>query len=232
MSISEFESVGEKMTKPDLKRQYQISHPWIKFVFDANDLDYHTWMLLGEAKSKCTHIAGAPLLPEVHKNLMNVYLVKGASATTAIEGNTLTEDEVNRRIKGELDLPPSKEYLGKEIDNIVDAINEIGLSILTGKSIEISIDDIKKYNSMVLDGLPLKEDVVPGKIRRHSVGVAGYRGAPAEDCEFLLDKYVHWLNAEFIPPGNQEMIFGKRYLHIYILFGYTPLVMGMEERPD
>lgn len=54
------------------------------------------------------------------------------------------------------------------------------------------------FNAKVLEGLQLDEDVVPGKTRQYSVGVEGanYRGAPAEDCSFLLDRLCEWLNDE------------------------------------
>lgn len=53
--------------------------------------------MLGEAASKCEHIAGVPLRPSVAQELHRLYLAKGALATTAIEGNTLTENEVLQR---------------------------------------------------------------------------------------------------------------------------------------
>ena len=50
-------------------RSYLESHPWITFeATDINDLGAKTWMLLGEARSKCEHLAGVPLPPEVAKN--------------------------------------------------------------------------------------------------------------------------------------------------------------------
>jgi Fic family protein len=199
---------GGYMTTKEMGRAYQKSHPWLTFNFNTRVLDYQTWLLLGEAKSKCSHISGAPLLPEVMEKLFHMSLVKGAMATTAIEGNTLTEAEVDRRIEGKLDLPPSKEYLGKEIDNVVKAYNNIGKRVLGDNLTKLDVQSIKEFNKLVLDGLPLDEEVVPGEIRKYSVGVADYRGAPPEDCEYLLGKYVHWLNDEFIAPNGQEVIFG------------------------
>jgi Fic family protein len=189
-------------------RAYEKSHPWLTFSFDSRKLDWQTWLLLGEAKSKCEHVTGAPLLPETKDMLFGVFLAKGALGTTAIEGNTLTEDEVRRRIDGQLKLPPSKEYLGQEIDNVLAAYNTIGKQLFESESNNLSVNDIKEYNKLVLKDLPLDDDVVPGEIRQYSVGVAGYRGAPAEDCEYLLGRYVHWLNEEFKGPEGQEIIFG------------------------
>jgi len=209
------------MNEQTSERRYQQTHPWLTFKFDFNDLDFESWILLGEAKSKCVHISEAPLLPEVHKELMNVFLVKGALATTAIEGNTLTEDEVDKRIQGKLNLPTSKEYLGKEIDNIVDAYNLIGSEILDGNSTKLDLEKIKIFNKMVLEGLPLEDNVIPGKIRDYSVGVANYKGAPPEDCIFLMEKYIKWLNDEFVIPDGQEVIIGivKAVLsHLYFVW--------------
>ena len=187
---------------------YLKSHPWITFKFDTRTLDYDTWILCGEAKSKCFHVIGAPLLPDVKKNLFRMALAKGAQSTTAIEGNTLSEDEVDRRIQGKLELPPSKEYLGKEIDNIVKAYNSIADRVFKRNFNELKTQDIKDFNKMVLEGLELGEDVVPGEIRKCSVVVGNYRGAPAEDCEYLLDTYVNWLNHEFSSPKKHEVAFG------------------------
>ena len=91
------------------------THPWISFKINMTRAKPTFWMLLGEAASKCEHIAGVPLQPETAKRLHQLYLAKGAAATTAIEGNTLTEEEVLQHIEGKLELPASKEYLGTGI---------------------------------------------------------------------------------------------------------------------
>lgn len=185
-------------------RTYEQTHPWLKFALDLRELDYTIWLHLGEAVSKTEHIAGVPLNPETAKQLHTVYLTKGVLATTAIEGNTLTEDEVREHLEGRLTLPPSRQYLGQEIDNIVAACNLIGDGVLRGNPAVISPDDIHEYNRLVLNALPLQEDVVPGELRRHSIMVGRYRGAPAEDCEYLLAKFCEWLNGLSFPKGLEQ----------------------------
>jgi Fic family protein len=141
-------------------------------------------------------------------------------ATTAIEGNTLSESEVIQHLDGKLKLPPSKEYLSKEIDNIVTACNKIATDILIRDKAEILFEKIIEYNKFVLDGLSLNESVVPGQIRSYSVGVGNYRAVPAEDCEFLLQKLCIWLN-EFQIPENNRITFGilKAIIaHIYFVW--------------
>lgn len=201
-------------------RTYEETHPWIRFQADLRQIDYRLWLMLGEAQSKCQHIAGVPLLPGVAEALHQIYLAKGVLATTAIEGNTLTEEQVIQRIKGQLDLPLSKQYLGQEIDNIVLACNQIAEEIFQGHRTDLHVETFKAYNRQVLKDLPVREEVVPGAIRTYSVGVGSYRGAPAEDCEYLLDRLATWLNQDFVSPeGRYPIAFGliKAILaHLYL----------------
>ena len=201
-------------------RTYQQTHPWLDFSLDLRHLDYETWLLLGEAVSKTEHIAGVPLDPDAAERLHAVYLAKGVLATTAIEGNTLTEDEVREHLAGRLQLPPSRQYLGQEIDNIVDVCNRIGNTVIGEGSGPITVEQIREYNKLVLRELPLEQDVVPGELRRHSVMVGRYRGAPPEDCEFLLGTFCDWLNA-LDPPRNLEQpysILAAIAAHLYFVW--------------
>jgi Fic family protein len=174
--------------------QYRETHPWITFNLDLNKLGYETWMLMGEAISKCEHIAGVPMKPSVAQALNEVYLSKSAHATTQIEGNTLSEDEVLKRVRHELPLPPSREYLGQEIDNIIEAYNLIIDDIINGRPLELTPERIKEFNRLVLKDLPPEEGVIPGEFRTGSVLVGGvYRGAPWQDCTYLVEKLCDWL---------------------------------------
>ena len=182
-------------------RTYEETYPWLNFNLDLRQIEHTTWLLIGEAVSKTEHIAGVPLNPEAAQRLHAVYLAKGALATTAIEGNTLTEEEVRRHLDGTLQLPRSRQYLGQEIDNIVDACNRIGNEVIREGTRDITADEIRAYNALVLRGLPVEEGVVPGELRSHSVMVGRYRGAPAEDCAYLLDRFCQWLNTLEFPEG-------------------------------
>jgi len=177
-------------------------------------------MQLGEAQSKCQHIAGVPLKPGTAQELFKLFLAKGALATAAIEGNTLTEEEVKKHLDGELKLPPSKEYLKQEVNNIIEACNAIGTEIIEAEITDLTIEKIKRYNALILKKLPLGESVEPGDIRTHSVGVGTYRGAPAEDCEFLVERLCEWLNRDFRSPNQDEtMAYGilkAIVCHLYI----------------
>ena len=179
------------------------THPHINYRLDLRRLAAPTWVLLGEAKSKAQHVGRALLSPKAAEELLQVYLVKGMLATTAIEGNTLSEDEVRRILDRTLELPPSREYLEKEIENVLAAYNTAKGELLKTPDLPFTVERLCEYNRLILDGLELEEDVVPGEIRRHSVVVGSYRAAPAEDARVLLEDLCDWLNGdEFNPPPD------------------------------
>ncbi len=176
-------------------------------------------MLIGEAQSKCQHIAGVPLRPDTADRLYEVYLTKGVHATTHIEGNTLSEEQVREQIEGKLRLPKSQQYLGIEVQNIIDACGRITDNLLARPDLELTPELILGFNRLVLRGLEVGEDVRPGECRTHSVGVGSYRGAPWEDCTYLVARLCEWLK-DFNPP-NDEMRFAFALIkailtHLYI----------------
>ena len=90
-------------------RQYEATHPWLTFNFNTRDLGDIVWAHLGESYSKCQHLIGAPLQPRVAWDLARVYMRRGALASAAIEGNTLSEDEVNEILDDKKSLPESQQ---------------------------------------------------------------------------------------------------------------------------
>jgi len=189
-------------------RSYKQSHPWLKFETDLRKLDYETWILLGEAQSKCEHISNAPLRPDVANQLHRLFLAKGVRATTAIEGNTLSEEQVIQQLQGKLELPSSKEYLRQEIINIEEGCREVYDDVINHSGGDVSVSDVMRFNKKVLNGLRVPPEVTPGQIRTHSVGIDGmrYRGAPAKDCDYLVARLCDWLRAEFTPPSPEQKI--------------------------
>ena len=202
-------------------RSYERTHPWVNYTVDLGRVPHQLWMLLGEARSKCEHIAGVPLRPGDAEGLYEVYLTKGVHATTSIEGNTLSEEEVRKRVQGKLKLPNSREYLGREVDNIVKACNEIMRGVLKRPNSSLTPERIRHFNAPALSGLDVDEDTTPGEFRGHSVGVAGYRGAPAKDCPYLVDRLCDWLNGPDFQSPDRDMNFALLIIkavlaHLYI----------------
>jgi Fic family protein len=176
-----------------MDRTYEKTHPWIKFELDLNRFPYTLWLQLGEAKSKCEHLAGTPLQPGTAKKLNRILLAKGVLATTAIEGNTLSIEQVEQFLEGKLHLPASQEYLKTEIENIVRACNNVIDHIRHEKALPLTVEDIQSFNRTVLNKLSLDPEVVPGELRKHNVGVGRYSAPPWQDCPYLLERLTSWI---------------------------------------
>jgi Fic family protein len=206
-------------------RTFERTHPWISFRCDFAKGGAELWLSLGEAASKCEHISRVPLRPTTAQALHQLYLAKGAAATTAIEGNTLSEEEVLKAVEGKLVVPPSKQYLKQEVENIIAACNGISKQLGEGTLPELSARLLCDYNRQVLETLPVKDDVKPGELRTHSVVVGNvYRGAPAQDCPYLVDRLCNWLNSmdfqapDDSPPGTDTVyaILRSVVAHLYL----------------
>ena len=190
------------------EREYRETHPWISFQLDLRQADPRLWVLLGQIVAFGEFVSRALLPPKVASNLARIYLAKGVQATVAIEGNTLSEEEVLAQIDDKLELPASREYLGREVGNVLDAANEIVERIHSGSAPRLTAAFVADCNGRILTGLAevLGDEVEPGRIRKHSVGVGRYRGAPAEDCEYLLDQlgsgWRRSLNSRSLPMNR------------------------------
>jgi cell filamentation protein, protein adenylyltransferase len=186
------------------KRDYEKTHPYINFSLKLHDPNASLWLLLGEAKSKSMHIARTLLHPQRSHELMQVFLAKGVLATTAIEGNTLSEEDARRVIENRSELPRSKQYLGQEIQNVLDAYNVVLDAVLKMPDAELTPAHFQRWNSLILKDLSVEEGVRPGQFRHHSVVVGNYRAPPARDVEHLLERLCDWLGGDFFELPDER----------------------------
>jgi Fic family protein len=174
---------------------YTESHPWLTFNLRLDyDDNARLWTLLGEAYSKCGHLAGAPLAPAVARELSAVYRAKGAAATTAIEGNTLSETQVRAILDRRESLPPSQRYLQQEVENVLDALAGLADHIHAGTPVAITTAWLRDQNRLVLRDLDVDDHVRPGEYTTTQLVVGGYRGAPPEAVPYLMDRLTSWLD--------------------------------------
>ncbi|MCX6303409.1 MAG: Fic family protein [Bacteroidetes bacterium] len=190
-------------------------------LFKKNwELSEATWLLLGQCEAYINAINNTPILPHHYTELMNVALLKGAQATTAIEGNTLSDEEIQKMMAGQK-LPPSKEYQEIEVQNILDALNELLTEVVDGKVDHIiSVELIKRFHKMVGKNLGEHLAAIPGRLRNNDVIVGSYRCPDYRDVTILLDKFCNWIRAEF-KFGQKVQSFGEVLVqaivsHIYV----------------
>lgn len=200
-------------------------YPFVSFQFDAQDIAPDVWLMLGEAFSKCQHLAGVPLKPAAASTLASVFLARGVAATTAIEGNTLSEAEVQSIVdKGTAEVSQSRAYLEREVQNVLGALREIDEALRRGERPAITRERLEALNFKILEGIPDKPEVTPGKIRAHDVAVGSFKPPHYTDVHGLVDQFVDWvtgLRAQVNSASRAEERFVNAFLsavlsHVYI----------------
>lgn len=195
-----------------MDRRYIETHPWITFSYRPPHEAVS--MRIGEAFSKCQHLSGTPLQPGLAERLAALYLAKGVNATTAIEGNTLGEDEVEAILAGERTLPPSQEYLQQEVENVRDMLQKIHDDAMAGVPFRITPEWLKEQNRTVLRGIDCEDHVVPGEYTSKTLVVGSvYRGAPPTDVPYLVEQLCDWLNR--LLDGSADLTDDYRFANAF-----------------
>ncbi len=197
-----------------VRGDYSESHPWITFTYDAPHHDIS--MRMGEAYSKCSHLAGTPLMPSTAQQFARIYLVKGVNATTAIEGNTLSEDEVEDILDKTTRLPRSQEYLQREIENVAGVITRIYDTVEIGVPFTLTPQWLSEVNRDILAGIEVAEHVVPGEYTLEKLLVGSvYRGAPPEDIPMLVDRLCDWINQLLSVVGRDDIDDDVQFVNVF-----------------
>ncbi|MDR3334996.1 MAG: Fic family protein [Treponema sp.] len=178
--------------------------------------------LLGQCYAYIQAIKKTPIRPDYLRQLLRVFLNKGALATTAIEGNTLSERELES-IQGGMDLPPSKKYLQQEVENILDAFNtifeDLSNPVLETKA-AVSAGLIKNFHAMVGKDIGEAFAATPGVFRTNNVVVGSlYRPPSFPQVENMIEKLCTWLKTQFhYQPGQRfnEALIQAIVTHVYI----------------
>ena len=181
------------------KYPWSQTHPWLDFDIRAGELSGQDWVCLGELASKIRHLSLVPLSPTFRRRLQVISLKRGAKATTAIEGNTLSDEEIDAIItaQGAAKIAPSKAYQKQEIENIVAAFNKVVTDLEDNPGQSISTDLLKEWNRLILQGgLPLEDHVVPGQYSNARLVVGNYRALPPEHRAEAMEKFCLFLNQQ------------------------------------
>lgn len=174
---------------------------------------------LGECSALVQAISNIPLKPEYREKLLQVALIKGAQATTAIEGNTLTEEEIQKIQEG-WKLPESREYQEIEIKNVIVALNELLREIIEQNKLRIiSPETIKEFHKMIGKNLGKHLDAIPGQFRTDNRHVGPYKTPEPEDVPVLMDKLCEWIKKEFHFEKGQNFptaVIQSIVTHVYL----------------
>ena len=175
---------------------------------------------LGQCDAVIRTIRETPLSPDHHRELLRVALITGAQATTAIEGNTLSDAEV-RQVAAGVSLPPSKEYQEREVRNVIDAMNGIVDEVAGhAEAPPVSPALVQQFHRQIGSELGDHLDAIPGRFRTDERIVGPYRCPRAADVPALVDLLCDWLREEVArgahPPAFTDAVIRAIVTHIYV----------------
>ncbi len=199
--------------------KYKETHRFISFE-KRWTLSDDAWFKLGQSKSLIKAISSTPLMPKYRKKIYAINLIKGALATTAIEGNTLSEDEI-RLVQEGKSLPISKHYMELEVKNVLDALNLLRDRIVElNRTQLIDSDLIKEFHHLIGKDLGVNFQAIPGQFRKSNVTVGNvYKAPESNDIDYLIKQFCDWSRNEFHYEKGQNFstaIIQAIVSHVYI----------------
>lgn len=203
-------------------RTYEQTHPWISFRWEPRKMPYPVWLLLGEAGALCERLQEASLPPAESDLLGYVSLLRGALASAALDGNSLSEEQVDRLFEGSLHLPPSQQFLGVEVQNLVKTVRWAQDRARAGDHV-LAPWVIRAIDAQVLKELPGTEERTLGEYRTARQSGPGVTGVPAEDIPSVIERLCDWLSGPLFAPDHAEeraafAIVQAVLAHLYLLW--------------
>lgn len=202
-------------------RTYELTHPWLNFRWEPRNMPYPVWLLLGEASSACERLRDAALLPREGRLTSYVAMLQGIVANASLDGNSLSEDQVDRLLEGSLQLPPSQVFLEREMRNLVKAVQWTEARAKAGDR-DTGPWAIQVLNAQVLKEIPSPTGASAGDYR--SVRDRTIEGSvQPEDIGPLMERLNAWgESALFLPEHAEERmpfaIVRAVLTHLYLLW--------------
>lgn len=173
---------------------------------------------LGECDAIVRSISQSPLLPHFRNELHLLSLRKGAQATTAIEGNTLSEVEIEAILNGRGNAT-EKEYQQREVQNVLDAFNTLLQEVIVEhRTPLITPELLLRFHEMIGRELGHHFAATPGKFARSTRVVGPYKAPSHSDVPELVSRLSTWLRDEFHYPNQTlgDAIVQAIVTHVYI----------------
>ena len=194
------------------------TYPWLKFRFEPLEVPYPLWILLGEATLACEQVRQATLAPREGDLIGYVATLQGIVANASLDGNSLTEDQVDRLLEGSLQLPPSQMFLEREIRNLVKAVSWAKAQARSGDR-DTGPWAIQMLNAQVLKDIPSSKRASAREYR----SVTSEGSARPEDIAALMERLQTWTESDLFRPEHEEermafAIIRAVITHLYLLW--------------
>lgn len=171
------------------------------FIFSLNYNKNELVKHIAEAKILYMTIAGIPILPNIAARLEEDLIRRSIFGTAAIEGNPLSEEDVNKVLSRE-DMKGKIEKSEKQIRNLREVYQIIKKTHPAAAPLELKEDLIKELHKIITKECETPENI-PGQYRSRPVKVGdeahgGVYTPPKilDDIKNLMSFFVGWINSE------------------------------------
>ena len=179
-----------------------LTHKSGKFIFSNVFSKNKITPLLLELNIRYKTLGGLPILPALATKLNEDLILRSIFGTAAIEGNPLTEEEVEKIVtETDKDL---KENASIEIKNLKNAYGLLQNIKFESENFILEEKVIKEIHSIITDNISHPYDI-PGQYRNNRVKVGdlnhgGVYTPPKciDDIKNLMSIFIDWINSSEI----------------------------------
>ena len=195
-----------------------------KFIFCDQYDKPRIEKLLVEASTLNSAISDLPILPKWSSQIDPELLYSSVAGTAAIEGNSLSADEVRELDDGKI---PDAGHTAKdrlEITNLIGAyrwLDEQKANFATSRL--LTEEHIRDLHRQITSGLPY-EDNIPGTYRNGMVKVGnkahgGIYTPPKiiEDVEMLMREFIDWIDSDDLLNENVFVQAALAHFHFSLI---------------
>ena len=174
------------------KETYTQTTSWLPYRFDTEQAAVECGWLLGQVCARVSQVCRSILPPVVAAELRADIRVRGIAALAALAGNSLGERALRQLLAGQLEVPPSREYLRQELVNLLAAESALSAQ-RAGATPSLTTSSLLALHATLLRDLNIPGSAPVGALRRAEQEFNGYRGVAPADIAPLLERLSAWL---------------------------------------
>ena len=159
--------------------------------------------LLGRVCARLEQVCRTILSPSVADELREEVRIRGIAALATLAGNTLGETALRQLLSGQLEVPPSREYLRQELVNQIAAVAALtgGVRSQTADS-PLATSALLALHTALLRDLQLHGMAPAGALRREEQVFQGLSGTSPAEIAPQLERLAGWLAERHDPLRN------------------------------
>jgi len=194
----------------------------INFDPRINLRDEELLSLCVEIEAHKLSVLKLPVPPGMRKHLNRINIVRQLKGTTGIEGNTLSEGEIESLIsvtdvQQDQNLEEREVLNAYQVLNFVSKLQSEGIDILITEEL---VKDLHRLNTLGCD----YADNIPGEYRRTQVVAGNYRPPEPGEVPGLMKRFVEFINSREVVKGLKPLI--RAILAYFYLVSIHPFADG------